>query len=109
MSVNAVFALVLRLVDLAAIIADDFEISQGFKTPWRSHFWQAFLASDVVLIVFHTVTILFTVFIFIQVKKRHFVMYITWHFRLITFMIIYMFIEFAFSVFEFSYYGLNTF
>ena len=37
---TATFALTLRLVDLIAT-ATDFEISMGFKTLWRAHFWQS--------------------------------------------------------------------
>ena len=35
------FALSMRLADLWAIADPDFELSRGFHTMWRSHFWQS--------------------------------------------------------------------
>uniref|UniRef100_A0A2C9K775 Uncharacterized protein n=1 Tax=Biomphalaria glabrata TaxID=6526 RepID=A0A2C9K775_BIOGL len=101
-------ALLLRLLDIGAFITE-FAISQGFKTPWRSHEWQAFLASDVVVIFFHVVIILFTIYMIYMVTQKHFVLYME-TLRTFTYsFIMYNFIEFCFSVFEFSFYGLNTF
>ncbi|KAK3099661.1 hypothetical protein FSP39_007656 [Pinctada imbricata] len=102
------FALTLRLVDLTAI-ATDFEISQGFKTLWRSHFWQSFLASDVVLTFNHIVTIIFSLYMILQLTARHFVMYMQTHKIYIIWFCIYIFVELSFSLFEYSFYAMNTF
>ncbi|KAL4230080.1 hypothetical protein ACF0H5_010465 [Mactra antiquata] len=107
-SITSFFALVMRLVDLLAI-GTEFEISQGFHTPWRSHQWRAFLASDIVLTFDHVVICFFSIFMLMQVTYRHFVMYMYWLRWYIILFIIYIFIEFCFSVFEYSYYGMNTF
>lgn len=106
--ITAVFALVLRLVDLIAT-GSDFEISQGFHTAWRSHFWQAFLASDVVLTILHVFIVLFSGFMILQVRERHFVMYMGTHKMYIILFSLYIIVEFTFSVFEYTYYGLNSF
>ena len=37
---TACFALAMRVADLWAIGDKEFEISRGFHTMWRSHFWQ---------------------------------------------------------------------
>ncbi|XP_052089580.1 uncharacterized protein LOC127726298 [Mytilus californianus] len=103
------FALAMRIADLWAIASPDFQISRGFSTMWRTHFWQAFLASDVVLTFFHVVIVLFSLFMIIQVRHRHFVMYMLQHKIYIGVFITYMLVELAFSVFEYSYYGMNTF
>lgn len=107
-SVTSFFAFVMRLIDLLAI-ATDFEISQGFHTQWRSHYWRAFLASDVVCTFDHMGIFFFSIFMILQVMHRHFVMYMWWLKLYIIAFIAYIFIEFAFSVFEYSFYGLNTF
>ncbi|XP_056013451.1 uncharacterized protein LOC125681518 isoform X1 [Ostrea edulis] len=105
---TATFALTLRLVDLIAT-ATDFEISMGFKTLWRAHFWQSFLASDIVLTFGHVVVILYSGFMILQVMERHFVMYMRAHKIFIICFIIYILVEFAFSVFEYTFYSMNTF
>ncbi|XP_048240683.1 uncharacterized protein LOC124151381 [Haliotis rufescens] len=108
-TVTAIFALLMRALDVSAIANYDFEISQGFHTAWRSHQWQAFLASDVILLVFHVGIIIFSVYMSVMVSNRHFVMYMRETRWYLYFIISYVFIEFCFSLFEFSYYGLNTF
>lgn len=102
------FALTLRLVDLIAT-GTDFEISMGFKTLWRAHFWQSFLASDIVLTFGHVVLILYSGFMILQTMERHFVMYMRAHKIYIIYLIIYILVEFAFSVFEYTFYAMNTF
>ncbi|XP_067664121.1 uncharacterized protein [Haliotis asinina] len=108
-TVTAIFALLLRSLDLAAIADPNFEISQGFHTPWRSHQSEAFLASDIIVLVFHLAIILFSVYMSVLVSNRHFVMYMNETRYYLYTIITYVFVEFCFSVFEFSYYGLNTF
>jgi len=104
----ALGALLLRLLDIGAF-ATDFEISQGFRTQWRSHQWQAFLASDIIVIFCHVVMMIFTLYMLCMVTRAHFVLYMeTMRAYTYTF-IMYTFIEFCFSVFEYSFYGLNTF
>ncbi|WAQ97912.1 hypothetical protein MAR_022285 [Mya arenaria] len=106
--ITSFFALIMRLIDLLAI-STEFEISQGFHTQWRSHQWRAFLASDVVCTFDHILMCFFSVFMLIQVTYRHFVMYMHWLKKYIIFYILYIFVEFCFSTFEFSYYAMNTF
>jgi hypothetical protein len=102
-------ALLLRWLDIATIIDSSFIINQHFRNPWRSHQWQAFVSSDVVVIVCHIVIILFALYMLYMITQKHFVLYLeTLRTFLYTF-IMYIFIEFCFSVFEFSFYGLNTF
>ncbi|KAK3577200.1 hypothetical protein CHS0354_030471 [Potamilus streckersoni] len=106
--VTSFFAMILRALDLIAI-GTDFEISQGFHTPWRSQFWRAFLSSDIVLIFFHILIFFFSIFMHLQVQQRHFVMYLYWFRKYIFTFILYICIEFIFSCFEYSFYGLNSF
>ncbi|GFS02305.1 hypothetical protein ElyMa_006442200 [Elysia marginata] len=102
-------ALLMRLLDLAAYADSDFEISQGFQSQWRSHQWQAFLASDIIVTFTHVVIILYSLYMLYMVTQKHFVLYME-TLRAFTYtFIMYSFIEFCFSVFEFSFYGLNTF
>lgn len=103
------FALSMRVADLWAIADPDFELSRGFHTMWRSHFWQIFLASDIVLIFDHVVVLLFTFYMIFQVRRRHFVMYMLQHKIYLGVFIVYILVEFIFSVFEYSFYGKNTF
>ncbi|KAK3774651.1 hypothetical protein RRG08_035079 [Elysia crispata] len=101
-------ALLMRIIDLVAY-ATDFQISQGFQTQWRSHQWQAFLASDIIVTFTHVVIILYALYMLFMVTQKHFVLYME-TLRAFTYtFIMYSFIEFCFSVFEFSFYGLNTF
>ncbi|XP_005108365.1 uncharacterized protein LOC101846247 isoform X2 [Aplysia californica] len=101
-------ALLLRLLDLGAY-ETNFEISQGFRWNWKSHQYEAFLASDIIVNVCHLIIILFTLYMIYVVTMSHFVLYMeTMRAYTYTF-IMYTFIEFCFSVFEFSFYGLNTF
>ncbi|XP_041357899.1 uncharacterized protein LOC121374858 [Gigantopelta aegis] len=107
--VTAFFAVILRALDLAAFDDDSFEISQGFHSLWKSHQWQAFLASDIVLIALHIIFIFFSVYMAFQVKRQHSILYINLLRRYTYAFMIYVFIEFCFSVFEFSFYGKNSF
>ncbi|XP_076468564.1 uncharacterized protein LOC143299240 [Babylonia areolata] len=107
--ITATSALLLRALDLAAFDQDDFEISRGFNTQWRSHQWQAFVASDVIVAVCHISIILFSLYMIYNVTQLHFVLYMKTMQVYNYCFIMYTFIEFCFSVFEFSFYGLNTF
>ncbi|CAG5126242.1 unnamed protein product [Candidula unifasciata] len=102
-------ALLLRLLDFGAILSPDFEINQSFKTPWKSHQWQAFLASDIILIICHVIIIIFSVYMLYLVTHKHFVLYVETLRTYSYIFILYIFAEFCFSIFEFSFYGLNTF
>merc|ERR1711963_1391931 len=95
-------------LDIGAF-ATDFEISQGFRTQWRSHQWQAFLASDIIVIFCHVVMMIFTLYMLCMVTRQHFVLYMETMRGYTYSFIMYTFIEFCFSVFEYSFYGLNTF
>ncbi|KAL8576432.1 hypothetical protein ACOMHN_048999 [Nucella lapillus] len=108
--VTASSALLLRVLDLAATDpGNDFGISRGFNIPWRSHQWQAFLASDVIVSLCHIAIILFSFYMIYKVTQLHFVLYMkTMQWYNYCF-IMYTFTEFCFSLFEFSFYGLNTF
>merc|ERR1712137_193279 len=107
-SITTFFALIMRLIDILAI-ATPFEISQGFHTPWRAHQWRAFLASDVVNTFNHIVTFFASIYMVFQVTNRHFVTYIFTMKLFIIWLCFYIFVEFCFSTFEYSYYGMNTF
>ncbi|BFZ24520.1 hypothetical protein BsWGS_27559 [Bradybaena similaris] len=108
-TILAAAALLLRLQDLAALVNPSFEINQSFRTAWRSHQWTAFLVSDVILIICHKIIIMFSAYMIYLVTQKHFVMYVE-TLRIFTYVfIIYIFAEFCLSVFEFSFYGLNTF
>ncbi|KAK6168466.1 hypothetical protein SNE40_020991 [Patella caerulea] len=107
--ITVFFAIILRLVDLAAIISDDFEISQGFHTQWRSHQQEAFLASDIIILAGHFATWIFSLIMILSVTKEHFVMYMDRIKQFRNYFAFYTFVEFCFSVLEFSFYGMNTF
>ncbi|KAK7098060.1 uncharacterized protein [Littorina saxatilis] len=101
-------ALLLRALDCAAMWTD-FSISRGFDIPWRSHQWQAFLASDVIVSVCHIGIILLTVYMMYNVMMMHFVLYMKTMQLYNYCFIMYTFTEFCFSIFEFSFYGMNSF
>lgn len=103
-------ALLLRCLDMASASPYiDFTISRGFDMGWRSHQMYAFLVSDVIVSICHIFIILFSLYMLYNVTQLHFVLYMTtmkWYNYAF---IMYTIIEFCFSVFEFSFYGLNTF
>ncbi|KAK7501759.1 hypothetical protein BaRGS_00007190 [Batillaria attramentaria] len=106
--VTASSALLLRALDVAAI-GTDFSISRGFNVPWRSHQWQAFLSSDIIVAFCHICIILFSIYMIYNVTQLHFVLYMK-NLQYYNYcFIMYTVIEFCFSVFEFSFYGMNTF
>ncbi|ESO88488.1 hypothetical protein LOTGIDRAFT_234536 [Lottia gigantea] len=107
--ITVVFAVVLRTVDLIAIGSPDIEISRGFHTQWRSHQAEAFLASDIIVFIGHMITLIFTFILLIYVSREHFVMYMDTLKYYRRWLMVYTFFEFCFSVFEFSFYGNNTF
>ncbi|BFZ15039.1 hypothetical protein BsWGS_18078 [Bradybaena similaris] len=109
LTVLAAGALLLRILDGSTIIDGYFIINQHFRAPWRSHQWQTFAASDVIVISCHLVIIAFAFFMLYMITQKHFVLYLETLRTFAYFCIMYIFVEFCFSVFEFSFYGLNTF
>ncbi|BFZ24521.1 hypothetical protein BsWGS_27560 [Bradybaena similaris] len=115
-TILAAASLLLRLMDLGAVLNRcDYlkiifvEINQSFRPEWRSHQCPAFFASDGIVIICHTIIMIFSSCMIYLVTQKHFVMYVE-TLRIFTYIfILYIFVEFCFSVFEFSFYGLNTF
>lgn len=50
---TSAFALAMRVADLWAIASPDFQISRGFSTMWRTHFWQGKLFDLICLSYLH--------------------------------------------------------
>ncbi|CAG5129377.1 unnamed protein product [Candidula unifasciata] len=102
-------ALLLRILDASTILDDTFIINQHFRAPWRSHQWQTFAASDALIILSHILMIIFALYMLYMITQKHFVLYMETLRTFAYLFILYIFFEFCFSVFEFSFYGLNTF
>ncbi|XP_064608861.1 uncharacterized protein LOC135473021 [Liolophura sinensis] len=103
------FALVLRLIDVAAIFDPNFEISQGFQSHWRSHGWDGFVVTDILMVITHTIVFLFSIFLLYLTTRRHFIMTISWSQFYLIYFILYVLCELACSLYEFAFYGVNTF
>lgn len=107
-SVTIFFALILRLLDLGAI-GTNFEISQGYHTNWRYHSWESFLACDIIMVIVHFVALIWSLFMLFLTTRRHFLITLSWTKAYVMYFSCYMFIEFGCSIFEFSFYRMDTF
>lgn len=102
-------AALMEILDVAAWADDSFEISGGFKSYWRSHVWEGWLACNLVMLfcdlfiigcsIIMIVAILrFPTYYEFQLMKGYYVV-----------LIMYILISLGIAIYKYSWYGPNTY
>lgn len=107
--VSAGLAALFELLDVIALADDNFEIKGSFQSQWRSHVWEGWLATNLVMFFCHLIMIGCSILIIFAVKV--FPTYYEYHLTkgYLAFLIIYILVELGIGCYRYSWYGENTF
>jgi len=108
--VTALGAAILEILDVAALGSQgEFEINGGFRSGWRAHVWEGWLACNLVTFFIHLVMIGYSVLEIVAIKRfpTYYEFVITkWYLALF---ICYILIEMGTGLYKYSWYANNTF
>lgn len=98
-----------ELLDVIALADSNFEIKGSFQSQWRSHVWEGWLATNLVMFFCHLIMIGCSILIIFAV--RVFPTYYEYHLTkgYLAFFIIYILVELGIGCYRYSWYGENTF
>jgi len=105
---TALVAAILEILDVAALDSD-FEIRGGFRSGWRAHVWEGWLACNLVMFFTHLLMIGYSALVIVAIKRfpTYYEFMITkWYLVLF---ICYILIELGTGLYKYSWYANNTF
>jgi len=107
--VSGSVAALFEILDIASLADDGFEIRGGFKSHWRSHVWEGWLACNIVGMALNFIMIAFSVVMIFAVKR--FPTYYEYNLTkgYLAAYIIYILAELGMACYKYSWYGPNTF
>jgi hypothetical protein len=106
----ATLAAILEVLDIAAEgEGDNFDVGGGFKSTWRAHAWEGWLACNVVMFIAHLAIIAYSVLMVFAIKR--FPTYYEYSLTVVFLIlfICYILIELGTSLYRYSYYANNIF
>jgi hypothetical protein len=108
--VAASLAAILEILDVAALgEGDNFDIGGGFKSTWRAHAWEGWLACNLVMFFAHLFMIAASVLMLFAIKR--FPTYYEYSLTVgyLVLFVCYILIELGTSLYRYSYYADNIF
>jgi len=106
----ATLAAILEILDVASLNEGvNFDVSGGFKSEWRAHAWEGWLACNLVMFFAHLGIIAYSVLMIFAIKR--FPTYYEYSLTLAFFVlfICYILIELGTALYKYSYYANNIF
>jgi hypothetical protein len=103
-------AAILEILDVAALNeGQDFDIIGGFKSDWRAHAWEGWLACNLVMFFCHLCIIAYSILMIFAIKR--FPTYYEYSLTIayLVLFICYILVELGTALYKYSYYALNIF
>jgi hypothetical protein len=107
---SALVAAILEILDVISVGSNGgFDIGAGFKSSWRAHVWEGWLACNLVMFFTHLMMIGYSILVIVAIKRfpTYYEFIITkWYLVLF---ICYIIIELGTGIYKYSWYANNTF
>lgn len=102
-------AALFEILDIAAVSDSKFEIAGGFKSSWRAHVWEGWLACNIVMLLFHIIMIGYSGLMIYAIKKLPTFYEFNMTKAYMVLFVIFILVELGISLYRFSWYGPNIF
>jgi len=98
----------IHLIDVAAWADPNFEVQGGFKSYWRTHVWEGWLACNLVMVGVNIIIIAASVVQYLAVKR--FPVYYEYNITkgYLAFLICFVLTNLGVACYQYSWYGPNT-